>query len=108
MPPTGSDLNAQLLVENILQEPLGWPALILAVVAAVAIESEFISGSPISADRADSFGRMPQGVCTVTCRHPYSSAWYRWRRELDSLWKVIGFLCVLALAPRMRIHHLTY
>lgn len=35
MLPTGCDLNAQPLVENILQRPLGWPALILADVAAL-------------------------------------------------------------------------
>ncbi|MGZ3630495.1 MAG: choice-of-anchor D domain-containing protein [Ktedonobacteraceae bacterium] len=45
MPPTGSDPNAQPLVENILQEPLSWLALILAVVAAVAIGMELMPGS---------------------------------------------------------------
>ena len=45
MPPTGSDPNAQPPADNILQEPLGWLALILAVVAAVGIGTELISGS---------------------------------------------------------------
>ena len=45
MPPTGSDPNAQSPADNILQEPLGWLALILTVVAAVGIGTELISGS---------------------------------------------------------------
>ena len=45
MPPTGSDPNAQPPADNILQEPLGWLALILAVVAALGIGTELISGS---------------------------------------------------------------
>jgi hypothetical protein len=45
MPPTGSDPNAQPPADNILQEPLGWLALILAVVAAVGIGTELFSGS---------------------------------------------------------------
>jgi Abnormal spindle-like microcephaly-assoc'd, ASPM-SPD-2-Hydin len=45
MPPTGSDPNAQPPADNILQEPLGLLALILAVVAAAGIGTEFISGS---------------------------------------------------------------
>ena len=45
MPPTGSDPYAQPPADNILQEPLGWLALILAVVAAVGIGTEFLSGS---------------------------------------------------------------
>ena len=45
MPPTGSDPNAQPPADNILQEPLGWLALILAVVAAVGIGTELIPGS---------------------------------------------------------------
>ena len=44
MPPTGSDPNAQPPADNILQEPLGLLALILAVVAAAGIGTEFISG----------------------------------------------------------------
>jgi hypothetical protein len=44
MPPTGSDPNAQPPADNILQEPLGWLALIVAVVAAAGIGTEFISG----------------------------------------------------------------
>jgi hypothetical protein len=35
MPPTGSDLNAQPTADTIVQEPLGWLALILADVAAL-------------------------------------------------------------------------
>ncbi len=46
MPPTGSDPNAQPPVNNILQEPLGWLALIVAFVAAAGIGTEFISGRP--------------------------------------------------------------
>jgi hypothetical protein len=45
MPPTGSDPNAQPPADNILQEPLSWLALILAIVAAVGIGTEFFSGS---------------------------------------------------------------
>jgi type IV secretory pathway VirB2 component (pilin) len=45
MPPTGSDPHAQPPADNILQEPLGWLALILAVVAAVGIGTELFSGS---------------------------------------------------------------
>ena len=45
MPPTGSDPNAQPPADNILQEPLGLLALFLAVVAAVGIGTELISGS---------------------------------------------------------------
>jgi hypothetical protein len=44
MPPTGSDPHAQPPADNILQEPLGWLALIVAVVAAAGIGTEFISG----------------------------------------------------------------
>jgi hypothetical protein len=44
MPPTGSDPNAQPPADNILQEPLGWLALIVAFVAAAGIGTEFISG----------------------------------------------------------------
>ena len=44
MPPTGSDPNAQPPADNILQEPLGLLALILAFVVAVGIGTEFISG----------------------------------------------------------------
>jgi hypothetical protein len=44
MPPTGSDPNAQPPANNILQEPLGWLALIVAVVAAAGIGTEFFSG----------------------------------------------------------------
>ena len=46
MPPTGSDPNAQPPADNILQEPLGLLALILAVVAAAGIGTELISGRP--------------------------------------------------------------
>ena len=45
MPPTGSDPNAQPPEDNILQGPLGWLALILAVAAAAGIGMELISGS---------------------------------------------------------------
>lgn len=45
MPNGGSDPNAQPPADNILQEPLGWLALILAVVAAVGIGTELFSGS---------------------------------------------------------------
>ena len=45
MPPTGSDPNAQPPVDYLLREPLGWLALILAVVAAVGIGTELIPGS---------------------------------------------------------------
>jgi Abnormal spindle-like microcephaly-assoc'd, ASPM-SPD-2-Hydin len=45
MPPTGSDPNAQPPADNILQGPLGWLALILAVVAAAGIGIELTSGS---------------------------------------------------------------
>ena len=45
MPPTGSDPNAQPPADNILQEPLGLLALFLAVVAAVGIGTELISGN---------------------------------------------------------------
>src|SRR6266699_6766129 len=41
---------------------------------------------------------MPHGPCAATSRHPYRSTWYRWKRDLDSMRKVICFLCVLALA----------
>ena len=44
MPNGGSDPNAQPPANNILQEPLGWIALILAVVAAAGIGTEFFSG----------------------------------------------------------------
>ena len=44
MPPTGSDPNAQPPADNTLQVPLGWLALIVAVVAAAGIGTEFISG----------------------------------------------------------------
>ena len=46
MPPTGSDPNAQPTADNMLQEPLGWLALILAFVAAAGIGTELISGRP--------------------------------------------------------------
>jgi hypothetical protein len=46
MPPTGSDPNAQPPADNILQEPLGWLAIIVAFVAAAGIGTEFISGRP--------------------------------------------------------------
>ncbi len=45
MPNGGSDPNAQPPADNLLQEPLGWLALILAVVAAVGIGTELFSGS---------------------------------------------------------------
>ena len=44
MPPTGSDPNAQPPADNILQEPLGLLALIVAVVAAAGIGTVLISG----------------------------------------------------------------
>ena len=44
MPPTGSDPNAQPPADNILQKPLGWLALIVAVVAAAGIGTALISG----------------------------------------------------------------
>ena len=45
MPPTGSDPNAQPPADNLLQGPLGWLALILAVLAALGIGTELIPGS---------------------------------------------------------------
>jgi hypothetical protein len=45
MPPTGSDPNAQPPVDYLLHESLGWLVLILAVVAAIGIGTEFIPGS---------------------------------------------------------------
>jgi hypothetical protein len=45
MPPTGSDPNAQPPVDYVLQNPLSWLVLILAVVAAVGIGTELIPGS---------------------------------------------------------------
>ena len=46
MPNGGSDPNAQPLADNLLQEPLGWLALIVAFLAAAGIGWEFISGRP--------------------------------------------------------------
>ena len=44
MPPTGSDPNAQPPADNILQEPLGLLALIVAAIAAAGIGMALISG----------------------------------------------------------------
>ena len=43
-PPTGSDPNAQPPADNTQQGPLGWLALIVAVVAAAGISTALISG----------------------------------------------------------------